>query len=131
MPWPDGNWYDLLEQTLVAWTFEVSEPWIEVWRDVNNYGVYRICNRTTVTPKRSESLLMQVGKLALWQLRRKIHLIAPWRGRIIKHHAVSHTSRIFEISSRRRSDMRVHLGASIRQSPALQLHMSICCPIPA
>lgn len=40
MPWPDGDWYDLLEQTLVVWTFEDSEPWVEVWRDTkNNYTV--------------------------------------------------------------------------------------------
>jgi len=40
MPWPDGDWYDLLAQTLVAWTFEEAEPWVEVWRDASkNYTV--------------------------------------------------------------------------------------------
>jgi hypothetical protein len=39
-PWPDGDWDKLLNQTLVVWTFEESEPWIEVWRDSdNNYSI--------------------------------------------------------------------------------------------
>jgi len=30
-PWPDGDWAELLVQTLLVWTFEESEPWVEVW----------------------------------------------------------------------------------------------------
>ena len=33
MPWPEGDWEELLDQTLLVWTFQDAEPWIEVWQD--------------------------------------------------------------------------------------------------
>jgi hypothetical protein len=30
-PWPDGDWEELLDRPLLVWTFEESEPWVEVW----------------------------------------------------------------------------------------------------
>lgn len=32
-PWPDGDWEELRTQTLLLWTIEDSEPWVEVWLD--------------------------------------------------------------------------------------------------
>lgn len=32
-PWPDGDWQELLGRRLLVWTFEQSEPWVEVWDD--------------------------------------------------------------------------------------------------
>lgn len=44
MPWPEGDWDELLNKQLVVWTFADSEPWVEVWRD----GVdLRVIQRTT------------------------------------------------------------------------------------
>jgi hypothetical protein len=31
LPWPDGDWYERLEDTLLVWTVAEAEPWIEVW----------------------------------------------------------------------------------------------------
>lgn len=39
MPWPEGDWDELLNQQLVVWTFADSEPWVEVWRDGVNFRV--------------------------------------------------------------------------------------------
>lgn len=33
MPWPEGDWEELLDQTLLVWTFQDAEPWVEVWQD--------------------------------------------------------------------------------------------------
>lgn len=44
-PWPEGDWHDLLDQTLVVWTFADSEPWVEVWRDRD--GSYSVIQRIT------------------------------------------------------------------------------------
>jgi hypothetical protein len=30
-PWPDGDWEELRETPLLLWTFDESEPWVEVW----------------------------------------------------------------------------------------------------
>lgn len=30
-PWPDGDWKQWLDRPLLVWTFEESEPWVEVW----------------------------------------------------------------------------------------------------
>lgn len=38
-PWPDGDWADLLADSLLAWTIEDSEPWVEVWRTGNSFRV--------------------------------------------------------------------------------------------
>jgi hypothetical protein len=39
MPWPDDDWEDLLGHEFVLWTFEDSEPWVEVFSDGTNYRV--------------------------------------------------------------------------------------------
>jgi hypothetical protein len=39
LPWPEGDWARLLEQTLLVWTFEESEPWVEVWGGQDGYCV--------------------------------------------------------------------------------------------
>ena len=39
MPWPEGDWDELLEKRLIAWTFAESEPWIEVWEDQRRFRV--------------------------------------------------------------------------------------------
>jgi hypothetical protein len=44
MPWPDGDWDDLVDKQLIAWTFEEAEPWVEVWRQ---NGSYRVIQRIT------------------------------------------------------------------------------------
>jgi hypothetical protein len=31
-PWPDGDWEELRENSLLVWTIAESEPWVEVWR---------------------------------------------------------------------------------------------------
>ncbi len=41
MPWPEGDWEDLLGQDLVLWTFEESEPWVEVFSDGSRYSVFQ------------------------------------------------------------------------------------------
>ena len=38
-PWPDGDWGELVERPLLAWTFEDSEPWVEVWGDGKGFQV--------------------------------------------------------------------------------------------
>jgi hypothetical protein len=45
IPWPDGDWYNQLDKTLLVWTFEDSEPWLEVWRDTNQ--LYTVVQRFT------------------------------------------------------------------------------------
>ena len=46
-PWPDGDWFDLLTKTLLIWTFEGAEPWIEVWAD--QAGELHLIERITWT----------------------------------------------------------------------------------
>jgi hypothetical protein len=36
MPWPEGDWEELLDQTLLVWTFQDAEPWVEVWQDAEH-----------------------------------------------------------------------------------------------
>lgn len=43
-PWPEGDWDELCQQTLVLWTIENSEPWVEVWSDGKTF---RVCERVT------------------------------------------------------------------------------------
>jgi len=38
-PWPDEDWADRVERSLLVWTFEDSEPWVEVWADGKRYEV--------------------------------------------------------------------------------------------
>lgn len=45
MPWPDGDWYALMERRLVAWTFQDAEPWVEVWLSVE--GTFHVMQRVT------------------------------------------------------------------------------------
>ncbi len=44
MPWPDGDWDELVDKRLIAWTFAESEPWVEVWDDE---GRFRVIQRIT------------------------------------------------------------------------------------
>ncbi|RXV69273.1 hypothetical protein D1006_29825 [Burkholderia stabilis] len=39
VPWPDDDWDDLTGLDLVLWTFEESEPWVEVFSDGSRYSV--------------------------------------------------------------------------------------------
>ena len=39
MPWPAGDWDDLLSSNLVLWTFRDAEPWLEVWESEGQYRV--------------------------------------------------------------------------------------------
>lgn len=39
IPWPDGDWDDLVRKRLIVWTFEESEPWVEVWEEGQGYVV--------------------------------------------------------------------------------------------
>ena len=39
MPWPDGDWYDLVDHELVVWTFRDAEPWVEVFLIAGEYVV--------------------------------------------------------------------------------------------
>ncbi|WP_257128506.1 hypothetical protein [Burkholderia sp. MSMB1459WGS] len=39
MPWPDDDWNELIDLELVLWTFEESEPWVEVFSDGSRYSV--------------------------------------------------------------------------------------------
>ena len=41
MPWPEGDWEELIDQQLIVWTFADSEPWVEAWKDANGYRVIR------------------------------------------------------------------------------------------
>jgi hypothetical protein len=31
LPWPEGDWLDLVDSHLLVWTFHEAEPWVEVW----------------------------------------------------------------------------------------------------
>src|SRR5262245_45080476 len=44
MPWPDGDFEDLISSELLVWTFEDAEPWIEVFRTGDEM---RVCKRIT------------------------------------------------------------------------------------
>lgn len=39
MPWPEDDWNDFLDSELLLWTFEESEPWVEVFSDGNTFSV--------------------------------------------------------------------------------------------
>ena len=39
LPWPEGNWDQLLNESLVLTTFADSEPWVEVWKTPQGYRV--------------------------------------------------------------------------------------------
>lgn len=39
MPWPDDDWEDRLGLEFVLWTFEESEPWVEVFYNGSSYSV--------------------------------------------------------------------------------------------
>lgn len=39
LPWPDGDWDELVDKSLVLWTFEDSEPWVEVWQEESGFRV--------------------------------------------------------------------------------------------
>lgn len=43
-PWPDNDWEQLLQDRLIAWTFEESEPWVEVWEQNR---AFRVIQRIT------------------------------------------------------------------------------------
>jgi hypothetical protein len=43
VPWPEGDWHDLLADTLVCWTLEDAEPWVEVWW--SSAGGFRVISR--------------------------------------------------------------------------------------
>jgi hypothetical protein len=38
-PWPDGDWQELRLQSLLVWTLDESEPWVEVWRVPDGFRV--------------------------------------------------------------------------------------------
>jgi hypothetical protein len=38
-PWPDEDWADRVDQPLLVWTFEGSEPWVEVWGSGKKFEV--------------------------------------------------------------------------------------------
>jgi hypothetical protein len=40
-PWPEGDWYDLVDREFVCWTLHDSEPWVEVFREGDDYTVYQ------------------------------------------------------------------------------------------
>jgi hypothetical protein len=44
MTWPEGDWDELVDKRLVAWTYAESEPWVEVWEDA---GRFRVIQRIT------------------------------------------------------------------------------------
>lgn len=39
MPWPDGDWYELVDCELIAWTLLDAEPWVEVFKQRGEYAV--------------------------------------------------------------------------------------------
>jgi hypothetical protein len=41
VPWPEDDWEDLLSHELVLWTFEESEPWVEVFAKGNEFLVFQ------------------------------------------------------------------------------------------
>jgi hypothetical protein len=38
-PWPDGDWEERIDGRLLIWTFEESEPWVEVWGEGEGFRV--------------------------------------------------------------------------------------------
>jgi hypothetical protein len=44
-PWPDGDWYDLIDEQLMVFTVRNSEPWVDAWCAEN--GEYRVRQRIT------------------------------------------------------------------------------------
>jgi hypothetical protein len=44
MAWPEGDWDELVDKRLIAWTFAESEPWVEVWE---NESRFRVIQRIT------------------------------------------------------------------------------------
>jgi len=45
MVWPDGDWKELLEATLLVQTYAESEPWVEVWKLPS--GQFKVIQRIT------------------------------------------------------------------------------------
>ncbi len=45
MPWPEGDWPELSDKQLLAWTFKGAEPWVEAWAD--NEGQFAVIQRTS------------------------------------------------------------------------------------
>ena len=45
IPWPTGDWHERLAETLVAWTLEDAEPWVEVWWHTDSG--FRVIPRST------------------------------------------------------------------------------------
>lgn len=43
-PWPDGDWEELIDRRLIAWTLADSEAWVEVW---DQGGAFRVIERIT------------------------------------------------------------------------------------
>ena len=41
MPWPDGDFENLISSELLIWTFEEAEPWIEVFRSGATHRVFQ------------------------------------------------------------------------------------------
>jgi hypothetical protein len=44
-PWPEGDWYDHLEDRFIGMTLRDSEPWVEVW--LSRSGRFEVCERIT------------------------------------------------------------------------------------
>jgi|GEM_PF-924839 len=38
-PWPDGDWEELRDGRLLAWTIAESEPWVELWQESDGFRV--------------------------------------------------------------------------------------------
>ena len=45
MPWPEGDFNELLKDQLLIWTLQDPEPWVEVWRTAA--GNFRVLQRIT------------------------------------------------------------------------------------
>lgn len=45
MTWPDDDFNELLEDQLLAWTLQDSEPWVELWHTKS--GQFRVIQRIT------------------------------------------------------------------------------------
>lgn len=41
MPWPDGDFENIISSELLIWTFEEAEPWIEVFRSGATHRVFQ------------------------------------------------------------------------------------------
>jgi hypothetical protein len=41
IPWPEGDWESLLGLDLLLWTFEESEPWVEVFTNGSLFSVFQ------------------------------------------------------------------------------------------